>query len=194
MRSGLGGLGPAREGLEFRMSFWSITYERHSPAIRAFLTKRLLDQEAAADICQETFVRAIDAEHTLRDKTKVRSFLFRTAHNLMINQIRRRGLVKNETDISDTSCLDTAVDTRQISPEAATEWTLLTEKVRDLMKELSPDLARAFELGIVERRSYAEIAKITGWSDTKVKATIFRARKKVMVGLREYRPVSGGKI
>ncbi len=133
-------------------------------------------------------MRAIDAEATLRDKTKVRSFLFRIAHNLMINHIRRRGVVNNDTDVSEISVLESAVDTRQISPEAVTQWTFLTDRVRKLTSTLSPDLQRAFQLGVVEKRPYVEIAELTGWSDTKVKARIFRARKKIMTGLREYEP------
>lgn len=175
------------------MTFWAITYEQHSGAIRAFLNRRLRDQESAEDICQETFVKAMNAENAIRDKEKVKSYLFRIANNLMINHLRRRDVVKTENRFSETTDLETAVDEKQIGPDAATEWSVLSQRLRDLMGQLSPDLHRAFELGVLERRSYAEIERITGWSGTKVKASIFRARKKVIDGLGDYRPVNSAR-
>jgi RNA polymerase sigma-70 factor, ECF subfamily len=175
------------------MTFWAITYEQHSDAIRTFLHRRLRDQESAEDICQETFVKAMNAESALRDRDKVRSYLFRIANNLMINHIRRRDVVKTENQFSETTDLQTAVDESQIGPDAATEWSELSQRLRELMAGLPPDLHQAFELGVMQRRPYAEIEQITGWSGTKVKASIFRARKKVIEGMGDYRPATSAR-
>ena len=43
------------------------------------------------------------------------------------------------------------------------------------------DQARAFTWAVLEhRRSYAEIEEHTGWSRSKIKISVFRARKRVM--------------
>ena len=57
-----------------------------------------------------------------------------------------------------------------------------------MLAGLSEPHRRAFELGALEQRSYAEIAEITGWTLPQVKVNLYRARKRVIEELREHFP------
>ena len=47
---------------------------------------------------------------------------------------------------------------------------------------------RAFQLAIAEQHSYADVARQTGWSLSQVKINVYRARKRLIAGLRDYLP------
>ena len=49
--------------------------------------------DEAEDLCQETFTRVVAAAVELRDPTKVKAYLMRTANNLLISRLRRGNLV-----------------------------------------------------------------------------------------------------
>jgi RNA polymerase sigma-70 factor (ECF subfamily) len=175
------------------MTLESKAFERHGPEILAFLRRRLWDREEAEDLCQETFVRALRAKDNLRDRTKLRAYLLRIANNLLINHIRRRAVVTSESnlgrdDLVENVSLQTYSDPQQASPDVAVEWSELTHKLHALLEQLPPEQRVAFELGVLQRRPYAEIARLQSWSLAKVKINVYRARKLLMAGLREYRP------
>lgn len=166
---------------------WSFAYRRHGGVVRGYLQKRLSSREEVEDLCQETFTRAMKAEGQLRDPGKLRSYLLSTAHNLLVNHLRRRGRVRSESDMGDELRLE-------LLPGAAVGGEA-EERSRDLalalhreLDRLPPDQRRAFELGALQRWPYAQIAAEYGCSVSKVKVDVFRARKTLMKRLQDYRP------
>src|SRR5206468_1330440 len=51
----------ARRGMSVVSAEWSALYAEHAPGLSAFLTKLTGDREVAAELMQETFVRAMRA-------------------------------------------------------------------------------------------------------------------------------------
>ncbi len=170
------------------MSIWPTAYAQHEAAILAFLRRRL-GPEDAQDLCQETFARAVAAGDALRDPAKVRSYLFRIAHNLMVNRARRPTLVRSESDLGEEVSLERmARAPERWSPQAAAGERMLRERVAAVLETLSPEQRTAFELGVLDRCPYREIAARTGWSISKVKINVFRARRKMIAALGDQRP------
>jgi RNA polymerase sigma-70 factor (ECF subfamily) len=170
------------------MSNWSEAYKRYSPEIRAFLHRRMWRRpDEVEDLCQETFARAVGAATQLRDPAKIRPYLLRIANNLLISRIRRPNIISSESDLGENSELTARIDPRATDPLTETEKTELRDKVEELLLELPDDQRLAFEHGVIQRRPYAEIAEEQNWSVSKVKISIFRARKRLMVELRDYR-------
>ena len=177
-----------RRSKQAAVSIWTSAYARHESDILAFLRRRL-PREDAEDLCQETFARAVAAGDALRDPSRVRAYLYRIAHNLMVNHLRRRGRVWTEADLGDGVDLELlagAVDRE--GPEARRDWDVLSGRLSELLGELPADQRRAFRLGALERRPYAEIAAATGWSVAKVKIDVYRARRRLIEGLHDWRP------
>jgi len=163
-------------------------YERHGPEVLAFLRRRLWNHEEAEDLCQETFYRALKAESNLRDESKLRPYLLRIANNLFLNHIRRPAVVTSESDLGEDSDITAFADPVQTSPMAAAEKSEFKEKLEALLMQLPKEQQMAFELGVLRHQPYAMVAKETGWSVAKVKVNVYRARKQLMAGLREYMP------
>jgi RNA polymerase sigma-70 factor (ECF subfamily) len=73
---------------------WSALYTSHAHDIASFLLKLTGDREAASDLMQETFVRAIRADVDTGELRSARAWLFRIAANLAHDHRRRRALLR----------------------------------------------------------------------------------------------------
>ena len=163
-------------------AFWHEAYQLHGPSVLAFLRSRLRSRDDADEMLQETFVRVMRAGADLPDQRRARAYLFTTAHNLARNHWRRQRvspLVPGEagTEVADS---DTA-DTR-------TRLRALFERLEHLIEGLAPAHRTAFQLGVLDRLAYREIAERTGWSLAQVKINVYRARRKVVEGLADLVP------
>jgi RNA polymerase sigma-70 factor (ECF subfamily) len=153
-----------------------------------FLQRRLWGKrELAEDLCQETFTRAMGAAVEMDDLRRVRAYLLRTANNLLIGHIRRGDRIRIESELAPDKELDSQVDVAAEDPLARAETVQLEEKVRELVGELPDDLRVAFERGVLARVPYSEIAEEQDWTVAKVKVCVYRARKHLMAGLKNYR-------
>lgn len=141
-------------------------YDRYFDAVFGYCLRRLRDRETAADATAAVFARALAALPRFRSGS-FRSWLFTIAHNVVIDDTRRRRPVVG---------LDAAaaiIDAR-LGPEdqamARDEW----REVDALLARLTPDQRRVVELrlaGLTGR----EIAEALDQSLPAVKATQFRA-------------------
>lgn len=64
-------------------------YDRHVPGVHDFLSRFTRDPAAAEDLAHSTFLRAWERRETLRDPSKVRAWLYATAHHLALNHATR---------------------------------------------------------------------------------------------------------
>ena len=143
--------------------------------------------DEAEDLCQETFTRVVATAVELRDPTKVKAYLIRTANNLLISRLRRSNLVHSETDLGDGVDLSARPDPAAPDPHSEAENQELHRKVEELLTRLPNDQRLAFEQGVLQRRPYADIAREQDWTKTKVKICVYRARKRLMADMQEYR-------
>ncbi|MDP8206135.1 MAG: RNA polymerase sigma factor [Candidatus Electryonea clarkiae] len=165
---------------------WQAAYEEHGVSIMNFLVSRLRNREDAEDILQETFIRAIKATNALREKSKVRPYLFSIAHNLMVNHVRKKREVNMPiSDETGANPMDSVEDDAGISPEADVTLRDLEENIIEIMNEMSPSHKKAFELGVLGQKPYSEVARLTGWTQSQVKINVYRARKKAIEELRD---------
>jgi len=171
---------------------WSQAYRRHGDEIRAYLARRLPRPEEAEDLCQETFLRALAAEGRLRDPGALRGYLFATAHNLLVNHLSRRRRVQVESELGEGQSLELVAGANaapgEAAPAVAVHGRELARALAAAMAKLPAEQRLAFTLGPLERRPYAEIATRTGWSLSKVKINVHRARRRLMAELGEHAP------
>lgn len=158
--------------------------------ILAFLYNRTRNHEDAEDLLQETYIRAINSSDNIRDKSKIRSYLFSIAHNLMINHAKKKREVLVDTNDGNSGTIfEQLSDGQSSTPEAVADYRELKTKVLEIMKTMTPDQQKAFQLGVLEKKPYSEIARITNWSLASVKINVYRARKKAVNGLSDWRDV-----
>jgi RNA polymerase sigma-70 factor (ECF subfamily) len=141
-----------------------------------YLLRRVGRREVAEDLLQETFLRAMDAGSF--HEGNLRAYLLRIAHNLNVNRLRRPSRV-----IADSPAVDAHAGPAlpgSTSPERAAVWSSFARELRKELDEMPPGQRKAFEMGVVQQRSYAEIARLTGWKPSTVKVKVWRARRTII--------------
>ncbi len=177
-------------------AFWHTAYTAHGSAVLAFLRRRVSHEEAE-DVLQETFVRAIRAGSFRGDHDQARAYLMSAARHVLINRLRRPRLVVAAGDVASparTENVDDAVASApspDATPEENATRNAFSRKLDSVLAQLKDNYRQAFELAVIQQHSYAEVAGLTGWSLAQVKINVYRARKRVIEGLREVPPKAG---
>jgi len=167
-------------------AFWMATFEEHSSAVMAFLTSRTGRRDVAEDLLQETFVRAIRARPTIPNPTGARSYLFTTAHRLLISRYRKKTpSLFSEASEAGARAFEQIADPQAAAPDEAADLSRFESRLHDVLATLKPAHRTAFQLAILQQKPYGEIVEETGWSLGQVKTNVHRARKQVMAELGE---------
>lgn len=180
-----GGLGPSDGRIE---EVWRAAWTAERTALLAFLRRQVRDSEAAEDLLQETFVRAIRAGR-VDSGTSLRAYLFTIAGNLAADHWRRRFRVVSRTvelPDGDEQGLASLPDTRSESPEQATGRRALEQRVSKALETLPENYRSAFRLAAIEQCSYREVGERMGWTLDQVRINVHRARKRLIAELGEW--------
>ena len=166
--------------------FWQSAYEEHGGAVLTFLRRRVPSGEQAEDLLQETFVRAMRFDSF--QGGNLRGYLLSISRHLIVNQLRRpKVVVPHETPLEDQQPFEN-VEAEGDSPEEVAAWTHLNDELQQALATLKPEHRQAFELAVLGQHSYPEVARMTGWSLSKVKSNVHRARKKLIAQLAHRMP------
>jgi RNA polymerase sigma-70 factor, ECF subfamily len=153
----------------FRMIF-----ERYSRPVLSFIYDQIGDRDVAEELAQETFVRAYRSLKSLREETKLSTWLFGIAKNVARESIRSKVRDRHNVDLDDDQVLD-------LSDQSPVPVNQLLDKefnqvVQRSLAKLDDDKRMVFTLKVLHQRSYEEIAEITGFSIPKLKTDLHRAR------------------
>lgn len=145
------------------------------------------DREAAEDLAQSAFERALAQRDRFPNEAAVRPMMFRIVHNLFVNDVvaaRRRPVVVS---------LDEWKGGHDLQPLCAEgEATAkiirnsLSDEVDSALSRLAEDDRETLWLRAVEGFSYQEIADITEAPIGTVRSRLARARRTLAKRLREY--------
>jgi RNA polymerase sigma-70 factor, ECF subfamily len=83
----------AVEGASER-AFIEELFALHHSEIYAYVFRMVRDADIAADFTQDTFVKAYRAQNSLQDRTKARAWLYQIAHRVVLDEMRRRRIVR----------------------------------------------------------------------------------------------------
>ncbi|SRR6056297_618769 len=138
--------------------------EELSDNVYRFILSNIRDEELARDIVQDAYERLwMNCKKV--DAKKVRSYLFTTAHNRMIDMIRK---AKHEQKAD--------VTPEVASPYHDDQYSDLSEVLESALSELNETQRSVLLLRDYEGYAYKEIAEITELSESQVKVYIYRAR------------------
>ena len=141
-------------------------YYRYYDALVRFLRVRLYDTESACDLVQEVFTRLWQRREHLDPAQSVRAYLYRTAHHLAVDYLRRHRL---EQAYHAEQAIDAPSTTQ---PDDAFE---LREKLDAAIRALPDVLRLVFILNRFEHCTYNDIADILGISVKAVEKRMSRA-------------------
>jgi RNA polymerase sigma-70 factor, ECF subfamily len=126
---------------------------------------------------QETFLKVRQHAASIQQNASFRSWIFRVARNEALMQLRKR---KSNGQIADDSVWSDETPHQQF---VAIEHS---EMVNRLLDSLKHEYREVLVLLVYENMSYAEIASVTGTTESSVKSRIFRARKEMIEKLKPY--------
>ncbi len=145
-----------------------VLYDNYLDKIYRFLFFRTNHQETAEDLTSQTFLKALDKIQSFdANKGTFQAWLFRIAHNLLIDHYRSP---RKEVD------LDHAVNvSSESSPEKDVDQLFTSLKARQLLSTLPEQTQTLIILRVWDELSYTEIANIMDKSEASLKMQFSRA-------------------
>lgn len=161
--------------------------ERHAERVFQYLVRSLQNEEDAADLAQETFVRVYQNRTKFDAHKKFSTWLFAIASNQVRDRYRWR--TRHPQVSLDAANEATGNDFGESLPDCAPSASEAlqrnerAETVRCAVAALPKDLRLPLVLAEYEEKSHAEIGEILGCSAKAVEVRIYRARKELRVSL-----------
>lgn len=151
-------------------------YAAHHAEIYGYLSRMVRDDELAADLAQETFVKALRAYDTLVDPQRARAWLYQIAGRTALDELRRRRIVRFVPWTGESRGVDASAE----------EMALSHRLSGDLERALAaiPERQRmALLLAEVHGLNGAELGDALGVSNVAARALLSRARESLRQAL-----------
>ena len=151
----------------------------YGPDLRRYLVRRLRDPDLAADLVQETLLRAYGARDRFENERPVWPWLAAIAHNVLLNTFRdeRSRHERLATESEWASIAHRVESSPADDPERRFASTQLRATITAALIALTSRQRRILLLRVADGRSYEEIAVSEGVSVDAVKSALRRARR-----------------
>ena len=131
---------------------FSQLYHRHAASIYNYLLRLTHSEQIGEELLQETFVAVWQGAQRFQRRAKVKTWIFRIAHNLAVSWLRRH--------LPESLADDADVPSEEVGPEASTLISWRNDQLLAALEDLSPNHRAVIELVFVHELPYAEIAQI----------------------------------
>lgn len=161
--------------------------ERHGPKLFHYLIRSLQNEDDAADLAQETFVRVFQNRSKFDPKQKFSTWLYAIATNLVKDRYRYRSRhpqvsLDAENEATGGSISDTLPE-QGPTPGESMQGAERAEAVRKAVGQLPEELRVPLILSEYEELSHGEIGEVLACSAKAVETRIYRARKQLRTSL-----------
>lgn len=142
-------------------------YDDYSVLLFKYIAKMIKDVYQAEDLTQETFTKTYEYIISGKDVIYPKTFLFRVAHRLTVDYIRKQKPIHIAKDLF-------LKDSRPLT-ESIMEIREDSKELYQAIESLKTSYRQVIILRKIEEFSIKETAVILNWSESKVKSTLFRA-------------------
>jgi RNA polymerase sigma-70 factor, ECF subfamily len=148
--------------------------QRHQGVVYRFLLSRVGDEDRAADLAQDTFLKALRSLPQFRGDASFRSWLLAIARNEMLGghrQVTRRGEQDLEAagEVADTLPL----------PDARLDTGGEVDRIRRLMERLPEKQRMSVWLRLYDGLSFREVAEATQSTEGAARVNYFHGIRKL---------------
>jgi RNA polymerase sigma-70 factor (ECF subfamily) len=154
--------------------FFQALVERYQHMLFRVAYTIVLDEETAADIVQDAFIRAYTNLARCRDRRRIRVWLLAMLRHRAIDHLRERR--RRDATLSDDAVRRAAERRAAESEVDAAEHHALRRELDAALLQLTESLREAFVLRHIEQCPYEEIAELLGVTVSAVKMRVQRAR------------------
>jgi RNA polymerase sigma-70 factor (ECF subfamily) len=164
---------------------FDVLYRRHKGGLYRYLLRQCRDAATAEELFQDVWLNLIRARASYVVSSRFTTYLYRLAHNRLIDHYRRRvpaALISYE----DAEDLPELAASRQGEPHVAYEAKAQLERVLAIVEDLPAAQREAFILQNEAGMSIEEIAEATGVTRETAKSRLRYAMNKLRAGLAEW--------
>jgi RNA polymerase sigma-70 factor, ECF subfamily len=154
------------------MDFLEI-HDKFYGRMKKFILASVRDESVADDLVQDAFIRIQENLDSVKDPSKVSSWIFRIAHNLCLDHFRSRKKSSSHEEIHEG-----LVNLQETPMQKKVEQGEMSQCVQDKLNLLPESLRSVLIFADVMEFSHQEIANILGLSVENVKVRVHRTRKK----------------
>ena len=169
-----------RQAVDGNQEAFTYLYDTYFDRIYRYIYVRIRRQAESEDLTQEVFIKALKAIDSYKvGKTPFASWLFRIAHNQVIDHVRKRSRAQ------ETSLDDAPPTVGWEDPVTMVEQQFELAELNAAIHELTPAQQEVVSLRFIADLPIAEVARIVGKSEGTVKALQFNATvalRKLMAG------------
>jgi RNA polymerase sigma-70 factor (ECF subfamily) len=161
-------------------------YARHKGPLYRYFLRQGLDSDSSSELMQEVWMKIIKAKDRYEPNAKFTTYLYRLAHNCLIDRFRRAapGLAHKTAGADfDLTGLPAA---EEANPEVAVIRGESAERLRAALANLPDEQREAFILKQESGLSLADVAYVTGVSTETAKSRLRYAFSKLRQQLAGY--------
>ena len=155
---------------------FEIIYQKYSDQVYRYILKICHNETVAEDILSMTFIRAIEKSDSFQGKCKVSTWLCRIAHNIYLNETKRkdnRNITLTEKENKSGLTLeipdDSDIEANVISKEYSKWWI-------GKINQLPEPYGEVYLLRIMGEYSFKDIAASFDKSENWARVTFYRAK------------------
>jgi RNA polymerase sigma-70 factor (ECF subfamily) len=163
--------------------------DRHAERLFHYLLRSLQNDDDAADLAQETFVKIFHNRAKFDPQQKFSTWLYTIAGNLVRDRYRWRSRHQQVSLDAENDQTETALEDTLTAVEPHPDQSLHTaeraDEVRKAVAALPEELKQPLILAVYQDLPQAEIATILKCSVKAVETRIYRARQQLRTALAE---------
>jgi RNA polymerase sigma-70 factor (ECF subfamily) len=174
------------------LSAMAVLVARYQRPLFTFLVRMCGESSRAEDLVQDVFLRMIEHAETFEGGAKLKTWLYRIARNLCIDDMRRRKHRRHASldagqDGGDERNLHDRVAAKLPGADRQSVSNELSARMLEAIDQLPDDQREVFLLRQVQALQFREIAEITAVSENTVKSRMRYALERLQGALSEYR-------
>lgn len=150
------------------------TYDDHSEAIFRYIYFRISDRERSKEVMQDVFAKTWKYIISGNEIKQIKPFLYKTAHNLAVNEIERRKNTVSLDEMNESDGFEL-----EYEPSVSVEDSIDAREFFSKVKKLDKDSVSIILMRYVEGLSPSEIAEAMGVSSGAVRVRLHRAIKEL---------------
>ena len=151
-------------------------YNAYADAIFRHCAFRLINRERGREIMQDTFMKTWEYIAKGKNIDNVQAFLYRTANNLIIDEVRRRN-IRPETSLD--ALMEEGFEPGTDDDARAMRDTVDIKRILAVLNKMEEPYRGALVMRYVNDLSPADIAGITGESPNVISVRLHRATEKL---------------
>lgn len=164
----------------------------HDQSVLRLAMNLLRSPEDAYDVYQESFLRVYRNLPCFRFDCSFRTWLYRIATNLCLDQLRKRKIRREDSTIVATpdgprDRMDTVLDRGgQADPQRALLSSELRARIEGVLDKLTPRERMVFELRHYDGMRLRAIGEVLGTTEEAAKNCLFRVTQKMRAALGDF--------